>query len=769
MQVKIDTDNSRWKRVGLPWLPRIRTRAIHVGLVSLGYTIILALNVAIVLAPPQLRLLLAPSTTGATSVAWVLPGSTLWGYGLRAGDEVLALDGRSPPFPFNDWVGRQISIRLSNGSVLDVDANMLVQSHILWPLLLLSPWFLLLGTLVYLRAHNIAVARAAYALFTSSAFALALAPASAADYTVGVIVEWLMVMLFAVYFLLFFLVFPAPRVSRLFRTILLAPPFLVWILSIATVLRPEFFTVGALLRLMILFFYLVCAVGLLIFNLNTRRSGNTHRGLAIIGAGTLVSILPFIGLYLGPVLLDAAPLLVAEHAILPLAFMPTSFAYAILRHKALDVVLIQRWFMHGVIWTSLLTILTGIVSARYSLFTFLPEPVLSFALTIVFSVSGIGLGWLGIQLGHQVDQYIFKDNYNYRAALRKLSRELSSASDFSTLSASLPDTLCRLMNLHFALFLIEGREVSCAYASAGTHLPVPTDELCKLARNVQEGPQILPLGSKSVLMVPLSTHATVVGYLCLGPKVNGEPFRTEDYDLLATLSGQVGAIIHTTQLIATLRGHVQVLDTLNARLQSAQEEERARLSADIHDEPLQTALHLQRQLTALINRDTAIAELVGLSQSVIEQLRHVCTSMRPSVLDDLGLYAALDGLAQEQSERFDVPIMLTIDAEIADCVLPAATEVVLFRAAQEAVTNCVRHARASMIHLQVRYQPAMIQLIVEDDGIGFEVPESFERLVIQGHLGLMGLQERVHRAGGRLLVASTPGVGTVMQIELPLR
>ena len=133
------------------------------------------------------------------------------------------------------------------------------------------------------------------------------------------------------------------------------------------------------------------------------------------------------------------------------------------------------------------------------------------------------------------------------------------------------------------------------------------------------------------LVVPLRVHDVVVGHLCLGPKANDEPFRAEDRDLLATLSGQLAAIVQNGQLADDLRMKVRALDALNERLQRTQEEERARLAADLHDEPLQTALHLQRRLVAANghNGNGTAADYVALSQVLTEQLRSICTTMRP--------------------------------------------------------------------------------------------------------------------------------------------
>ena len=234
-----------------------------------------------------------------------------------------------------------------------------------------------------------------------------------------------------------------------------------------------------------------------------------------------------------------------------------------------------------------------------------------------------------------------------------------------------------------------------------------------------------------------------------------------------TLSGHAAGIVQNALLLDDLRAHAHALDLLTQRLQRTQEDERSRLSADIHDEPLQTAMQLQRQLAAAGGNVGSAAHL-ALSQTVIDQLRAVCRRIRPAALEDLGLLAALDTLTQDQSTRSGVPIRLVVDATFDDTMLSPASETVLYRAAQEAITNSVRHARPRSITVHVRQYDTCVELSVEDDGIGFEAPSSFDQLVEQGHFGLAGLEQRVRREGGGLEVTSQPSHGTMMRVTLPL-
>jgi signal transduction histidine kinase len=270
------------------------------------------------------------------------------------------------------------------------------------------------------------------------------------------------------------------------------------------------------------------------------------------------------------------------------------------------------------------------------------------------------------------------------------------------------------------------------------------------------------------MLAPLQTQSTLVGCLCLGPKRSGEPFRGEDEDLLLTLSGHLAATLRHLQLADELRAQVCLLDLLNARLQQAQEEERGRLAVEIHNEPLQTALHLQRLIASDGYGRAATAQQLAVAEMVVTQLRAVCQGVRPPALDEMGLAAALEMLAVDLGEHAGIPITLDADPALVDVPLAPEAELMLYRAAQEALNNALRHAHASALQITLHPQARAVVLRVIDDGRGFEATSSPRGLLAAGHLGLSGLQQRVARCGGCLQVTSSPGRGTVVQVFLPV-
>lgn len=752
------------------WMGPVRPRAALIALISAAYGLVLALNIVTLLEPPRLSLVLSVPASGQARVAWLLPGSTLWDDGVRRGDLVLALDRRRPaPRDAGIWTGERLRIRTGAGATVAVDAGAIRSDRTTWPLLLLSPWFLLLGTLVLLRAPRPLVGQAIYALFATAAYALALAPAAVSDEPLASVAEFAMVCLFAACFVVFFLVFPTSRGAAGQRVALALPPLAAIVLYGAALAGLAPYDVAAHLRLAILLAYLLLGLGLLIYSFVTVRDRVVRRGLTIISAGTVASVLPFVALYVAPTLLHRPVLLAAEQAILALALLPASLTYAILRHHALDVHLLQRWLVHGLLGGALVALYTAVISARRWWLGSLPEPARGLVLVAVLVVLALLLfRWLYDDARRGLDRLIFKDHYDYRAALHDVSRDLTAMGDLDTVGAALPRSIQRLLNLDFAVLLVQGQQRATVCGTAGADDPALLTALTEAAPGVQSGPRIVPLayGYLKVVLIPLHTHDGLAGHLCLGPKTSGEPFGADDQALLATLSGHLAAIVRNIQLVTALRAtigdlrtHRQTVELLNARLQRIQEEERARLAADLHDEPLQTALDIQRHLAATHNQPVATAVHSARLQTLIDQLRALCIRMRP---------AALDLLAMDLSERGGVLIQLSPSTELGGATLSPAAELVLYRATQEALTNSMRHGQAHEIMITLRRHGEMVQLCVADDGLGFAVPGHLDDLAQRGHLGLAGLRHRVQHSGGHLSVSSASGQGTIVQVDLPL-
>jgi two-component system sensor histidine kinase UhpB len=163
----------------------------------------------------------------------------------------------------------------------------------------------------------------------------------------------------------------------------------------------------------------------------------------------------------------------------------------------------------------------------------------------------------------------------------------------------------------------------------------------------------------------------------------------------------------------------------------------------------------QQQLTE------ELEQLIRLTQTTTESIRVIAQQLRPSVLDDLGLLAALRWLVEDSRQRLRLNVTLTIRGFKDVSTLPAQYETTLFRITQESLTNVVRHTHAKHATILLIQEGQHIELSIQDDGCGYE-PE-------KAHLGLgiLGMRERTRLLGGTLIIRSRPGYGTTVQAIIP--
>ena len=197
----------------------------------------------------------------------------------------------------------------------------------------------------------------------------------------------------------------------------------------------------------------------------------------------------------------------------------------------------------------------------------------------------------------------------------------------------------------------------------------------------------------------------------------------------------------------------------------AQEEERRRISRELHDDTAQVLVATTRRVARLARelegpqRERA-DDILGDLNAAIESVRRFARNLRPSVLDDLGLLPALEWLASQAQTDTRLEISGT------ERRLAPALELTVFRLSQEALTNVDKHARAHSAAIRVAFDDGQVRVAISDDGQGF-TPEQAQARAQAGHLGLIGLRERVTLAGGELDVESEPGRGTTLRFTFP--
>jgi signal transduction histidine kinase len=211
------------------------------------------------------------------------------------------------------------------------------------------------------------------------------------------------------------------------------------------------------------------------------------------------------------------------------------------------------------------------------------------------------------------------------------------------------------------------------------------------------------------------------------------------------------------------------LEQLSARLLEIQEQERRSLSQELHDEVGQTLTALRMEISQALPQVPAgarerLQRARQLADQTVRIVRDISLMLRPSLLDDLGLGAAVQWQLERFSNRSGVEYTL-IGAEVGED-LPDELKTCVFRIAQEALNNCEKYARARHLRVILRHDSGRVSFEVEDDGVGF--PLDLRGLPARG-TGILGMKERAHNLGGVLHVESSPGAGTRVALVLPVK
>lgn len=269
-----------------------------------------------------------------------------------------------------------------------------------------------------------------------------------------------------------------------------------------------------------------------------------------------------------------------------------------------------------------------------------------------------------------------------------------------------------------------------------------------------EGPQPF------IAALPVGAGSQLIGALVMAGDVRN-PFTALDDDFLLTLGQQVGAALEQSTLDRQLATRTKALEQLSAQMVRQHEDERRRLSRELHDETAQVFSAVKMQLEALrplVSEGTAprLDRLLSLVDTGIASIRQVTSDLRPTLLDDLGLRPALNSLVTDFTEHSGM--RATFDAPAEFPPLHPDADLALFRALQEALSNVVRHAHATHVDVRVSVDDRGLVLRVSDDGNGFPVGRNGRIRDTDNRMGLTGMRERMLAIGGHVVIANrSPG------------
>jgi signal transduction histidine kinase len=260
------------------------------------------------------------------------------------------------------------------------------------------------------------------------------------------------------------------------------------------------------------------------------------------------------------------------------------------------------------------------------------------------------------------------------------------------------------------------------------------------------------LGAKAAIVVPLAFHGHVLGVLVAVDRLSDGPdFDADDEELVAAVAASAATALATAQSVA----HERLRNSIEAA-----EQARGRWARELHDETLQGLVGLRMLLSSARRTGSSedLAEAIDHTKREIQNLRGLISELRPAALDELGLGAAIETLALRGGSAAGLSVTTRVALPDRERLAPE-TESTIYRLVQEALTNAAKHAGAEQVTISVARENGTVEVVVEDDGQGFDpaAPTS--------GLGLVGMRERVELTGGSLSISSRPG--TRVSARLP--
>ncbi len=276
------------------------------------------------------------------------------------------------------------------------------------------------------------------------------------------------------------------------------------------------------------------------------------------------------------------------------------------------------------------------------------------------------------------------------------------------------------------------------------------------------------------LMIPLVAKGEVIGVMGLNNSIRPRPFSSREIRIAAGIANQLAIAIENTNLFSEVSSQKTALRRLSMRLTNVLEEERARISRELHDGLGQILSGMligldmleEKVPASLQNVKRGLRQIKVLTEKTLDDLRRLSHDLRPSLLDDLGLLDALQWLADYLSERCGWTVRLVVDADFSR--LSPEIETTLFRISQEALNNIKKHAGATQVTIRLSQKSDAVELEIEDDGRGFDpVALSENSYPERGGIGLLSMKERATGVGGKFFIEAEAEKGTKLKVVIP--
>jgi len=724
-------------------------------------------------------------------LSWVQASSWAWDSAALVGYEVLVIDDQivsAETDPERVTTAQNVVLRAADGSVVAVSSDV-------WPDVDISPMTSLIYTLtaalfvglscvVFVLAADLLAAGLLLVLAVSVAlmFEAVFAQPSGVAWSFNLAIVAIDAL--GASTLLFFLVFPINRLSSrggrwALRACIATNAVLllcaVWVLGAA----PNGYAILKPVMLLVMLVELLAAIALVVVGLvrwsPERRAA--RRALGVVAIGAAAGLAPLSILSLAPYVLGGSYVVPAYMTILSLGLLPVSLGIALLSRQFLGIErLLRRGLVGLLVWLGLVAVYR--VGLDSPLLSVLPSQMQPVGTTIYLAFAMTTFPVLQARLRRLVERVLFRDVYDYQSTLQHVGNTIAGVSGLDAIAGHALAELAKTLDLSWAGILLRvPGESNLRVFLRGASAPNLDRGIPEAVLN-HEPEQLIAearrAGIEIAHLTPLVAEGVRVGLLAIGPKHRDVDLLSDDQALVMSMVPVLANALDHALLVARLEAQVQALAgrerdlaNLNVRLMQVQEEERRRLALELHDDPLQQAVLLTRALTDLERKNPTFGMWRGAASDIVVALRAICSGLRPPMLDDLGLPDAAEWLATNLRARSELEI--SFEVATADGLsfgrLDPGLELALYRVAQEALNNTLKHAEATRAEVWLTRDADSIRLRVADDGRGLPVngdgpsPTS---------LGLLGMRERLAAWNATVSIDNAIGGGVEVSAWVPL-
>jgi len=477
--------------------------------------------------------------------------------------------------------------------------------------------------------------------------------------------------------------------------------------------------------------------------------------------------------------------------------------YAILRYQLLDIKVVLR---KGLVYSGLTIFLSTVyLLSIYAIQLFFQDKLGSASLALVIAtalVIALLFSPLRDIFQRWIDRVFYHDTYDYRQMLLDFSNKVNNVLDLNELQQTILEPIVESMHVKRAALLfpeVGTGDFKVRFVNQSNH-----EETFSKLKFLNDNPVITWLSDKGdvlrrnlidimpqfkgmwevekttldalgvQLLCPVKSHGRLIGVLALGEKQSGTSYSDEEADLLKTMSNEAAVAIENARMLDNLKIQQLQVEQLLGQVVLAQEEERNRISIELHDSVAQwlvaVSYGIQSFRHELPDKEvekarSELSDMEGTITKSLKELRRVVVGLRPPALDELGLTEAIrqslndlavDGIAGDYNQ-LGKPFKL-----------PSSIEIAVYRVVQESLINIRKHAAATKVALSVEFNSDELNLEINDNGQGFNLVQTLDSAISVGHLGLLGMKQRAEMLGGIMNIKTGEGNGTTVSFNFPI-